>query len=117
MRTEYKEGSIVKFRLVGRELYPTTAFSTTPSELSVKYLPSGSIYYSVRDAETEEVIVPFGTGSKISCDSTGNFFNLWLDGLQAERNYRFLVKVVSGSGTTDEQINFYDDNYEFRVVR
>jgi hypothetical protein len=117
LRPEYKEGSIVKFRLVGRELYPTTAFSTTPSELSVKYLPSGSIFYSVRDAETEEVLVPFGTGSKISCDSTGNYFNLWLDGFQAERNYRFLVKVVSGSGTTDEQINFYDDNYEFRVVR
>jgi len=117
LRPEYKEKSIVKFRLVGRELYPTTSFSTTPSELSVKYLPSGSIFYSVRDAETEEVIVPFGTGSKISCDSTGNYFNLWLDGFQSERNYRFLVKVVSGSGTTDEQINFYDDDYEFRVVR
>ena len=117
LRQEYKEGSIVKFRVVGRELYPTTAFSTTPSELTVKYLPSGSIYYSVRDAETEEVIVPFGTGSKISCDSSGNYFNLWMNGLQAERNYRFLVKVVSGSGTTDEQVNFYDDNYEFRVVR
>ena len=32
-----------------------------------------------------------------------------MDGLQAERNYRFCVKVVSGSGTTDEQIKFYDD--------
>ena len=117
LRAEYKEGSIVKFRVVGRELYPTTAFSTTPSELTVKYLPSGSIYYSVRDAETEEVIVPFGTGSKISCDSSGNYFNLWMNGFQAERNYRFAIKVVSGSGTTDEQINFYDDNYEFRVVR
>ena len=117
LRQEYKEGSIVKFRVVGRELYPTTAFSTTPSELTVKYLPSGSIYYSVRDAETEEVIVPFGTGSKISCDSSGNYFNLWMNGFQAERNYRFLVKVVSGSGTSDEQVNFYDDNYEFRVVR
>ena len=117
LRQEYKEGSIVKFRVVGRELYPTTAFSTTPSELTIKYLPSGSIYYSVRDAETEEVIVPFGTGSKISCDSSGNYFNLWMNGFQAERNYRFLVKVVSGSGTTDEQVNFYDDNYEFRVVR
>jgi len=117
LRQEYKEGSIVKFRVVGRELYPTTAFSTTPSELTIKYLPSGSIYYSVRDAETEEVIVPFGTGSKISCDSSGNYFNLWMNGFQAERNYRFLVKVVSGSGTSDEQVNFYDDNYEFRVVR
>ena len=117
LRQEYKENSIVKFRVVGRELYPTTAFDTTPAELTVKYLPSGSIYYEVRDADTEEVIVPFGSGSRISCDSTGNFFNLRMNGFQAERNYRFAIKVVSGSGTTDEQINFYDDNYEFRVVR
>ncbi len=117
LREEYKEGSKVKFRVVGRELYPTTAFATTPAELTVKYLPSASIFYEVKDADTEETIIPFGTGSRISCDSTGNFFNLMMDGLQAERNYRFCIKVVSGSGTTDEQINFYDDNYEFRVVR
>tara|TARA_Y100001938_G_scaffold71607_1_gene99373 strand:- start:8376 stop:9551 length:1176 start_codon:yes stop_codon:yes gene_type:complete len=117
LRTEYKEGSIVKLRIVGRELYPTTAFATTPAELDVKVLPSGSVFYQVKDAETEEEIIPFGTGSKISCDSTGNFFNIQMDGLQAERNYRFCIKVVSGSGTLDEQINFYDDNYEFRVVR
>ena len=117
LRTEYKEGSIVKFRIVGRELYPTTAFATTPAELNVKYLPSASAYYQVKDADTEEEIIPFGTGSKISCDTTGNYFNLWMNGLQAERNYRFCIKVVSGSGTTDEQINFYDDEFEFRVVR
>ncbi len=117
LRPEYKEGSIVKLRLVGRELYPTTAFATTPAELDVKFLPSASAFYSIKDANTEEVIVPFGTGSKISCDSTGNYFNLWMNGLQAERNYRFCVKVVSGSGTLDDQINYYDDNYEFRVVR
>ena len=40
-----------------------------------------------------------------------------MDGLQAERNYRFAIKVISGSDTTDEQINFYDDEFEFRVVR
>ncbi len=117
LRTEYKEGSIVKFRIVGRELYPTTAFATTPAELNIKYLPSASAFYQIKDAETEEEIIPFGTGSKISCDSTGNYFNLWMNGLQSERNYRFCIKVVSGSGTTDEQINFYDDEFEFRVVR
>ena len=117
LRPEYKEESKVKFRIVGRELYPTTEFATTPAELDVKYLPSASAFFSVLDAETEEVIIPFGTGSKISSDSSGNFFNLWMNGLQAERNYRFCIKVVSGSGTTDEQINYYDDNYEFRVVR
>ena len=117
LRPEYKENTKVKLRLVGRELYPTTAFATTPAELDVKYLPSASAFYSVRDAETEEEIIPFGTGSKVSCDTTGNFFRVQMDGLQAERNYRFCLKVVSGSGTTDEEINFYDDNYEFRVVR
>ena len=117
LRQEYKENSIVKFRIVGRELYPTTAFDTTPAELTIKYLPSASVFYEVKDADTEEVIIPYGTGSKVSCDSTGNFFRVQMNGLQAERNYRFGFKVVSGSGTTDEQINFYDDNYEFRVVR
>jgi len=117
LRPEYKENSKVKFRIVGRELYPTTDFATTPAELDVKYLPSASAFYSVLDADTEEVIVPFGTGSKISSDSSGNYFNLWMNGFQAERSYRFCIKVVSGSGTTDEQINYYDDNYEFRVVR
>jgi len=117
LRTEYKESSVTKLRLVGRELYPTTAFATTPSELSVKYLPSSSVFYSVKDADTEETIIPYGTGSIVSCDSTGNYFNLWMNGLQAERSYRFCLKVVSGSGTTDEQTNFYDDDFEFRVVR
>ena len=117
LREEYKEDSIVKFRVVGRELYPTTTFATTPAELTIKYLPSASAFYEVRDADTEEVIIPYGSGSRISCDSTGNFFRVQMNGLQAERNYRFAFKVVSGSGTTDEQINFYDDNYDFRVVR
>ena len=117
LREEYKENSIVKFRLVGRELYPTTTFDTTPAELTIKYLPSASVFYEVKDADTEEVIIPFGTGSRISCDSTGNFFRVQMNGLQSERNYRFAFKVVSGSGTTDEQINYYDDNYDFRVVR
>jgi len=117
LREEYKENSIVKFRVVGRELYPTTTFATTPAELTIKYLPSASVFYEVKDADTEEVIIPFGTGSRISCDSTGNFFRVQMNGLQSERNYRFAFKVVSGSGTTDEQINYYDDNYDFRVVR
>lgn len=116
LRTEYKENSKIKFDVVGRELYPTTGFSSSVAELNVKYLPSASAFYQVKDAETEEIIIPYGTGSKISCDSTGNYFRLWMNGLQAERNYRFCIKVVSGSGS-DEEINYYDDDYEFRVVR
>ena len=116
LRPEYKEDSKVRFRVVGRERFPTATYSTTPSNLVVKYLPSGSSYYSVRDAYTEDVIIPFGSGSKVSCDSTGNYFNMWLTGLQPERDYRILFKVVSGSGV-EKLDQFFDNNFEFKVVR
>jgi len=126
LRPEYKEKSRVRFRVVGRERYPTKSYSNTSSEfLTAKYLPSGSIdsiggdgaYYSVIDDQTGDVIIPFGTGSLISCDSTGNYFNLWLDGLQAERYYKFEFKVVSGSNTDEETVQYFDDDFSFKVVR
>ena len=126
LRPEYKEKSKVKFRVVGRERYPTKSYSNTASEyLTAKYLPSGSVeqiggtgaYYSVRDAQTDDVIIPYGTGSLVSCDSTGNYFNLWMNGLQAERYYKFEFKVVSGSNTVDETIQYFDDDFVFKVVR
>ena len=126
LRPEYKESSKVKFRLVGRAKYPTKSYSNTASEyLTAKYLPSGSIeniggdgaYYSVLDNQTDDIIIPFGTGSLISCDSTGNYFNLWMNGLQAERYYKFQFRVVSGSNTTEETIQHFDDDFTFKVVR
>ena len=122
LKPEYKEKSKVKFRVVGRELYPTRGFDTTPAALTVKYLPSGSrtlqqgAYYSVKDAETEDVIIPFSTGSIISCDSTSNYFNLWMDGFQPERFYRFEIIVVSGSAAEQTSM-IYDDEFTFKVVR
>ena len=122
IRPEYKEKSKVKFRLVGRELYPTRGFNTTPSALTVKYLPSGSrslgqgTYYSIKDASTGETLIPFSTGSIVSCDAQGNYFNVWMDTFQPERFYKFEIKVVSGSGT-DQNSMIYDDGYEFKVVR
>tara|TARA_Y100000004_G_scaffold175293_1_gene214760 strand:+ start:118 stop:1308 length:1191 start_codon:yes stop_codon:yes gene_type:complete len=122
LRPEYREDSKVKFRIVGRELYPERTFASTPAALTTKWLPSGSgrmnqgTYYSVKDARTEEVLIPFSTGSIVSCDSSGNYFNFWMNGFQPERFYRFQIKVVSGSGT-DETSMIYDDGYEFKVVR
>ena len=122
IRPEYKENSKVRFRLVGRELYPTRGFDTTPTALNVKTLPSGSgalehgTYYSIEDSVTGETVVPFSTGSIVSCDSQGNYFNIWMDAFQPERYYKFLIKVVSGSGA-DQLSNIYDDGYEFKVVR
>ena len=111
LQTEYKESSKGKIRVFGRERYPNRSFSTSPLK-TVKYLPSTS-YYSVVDADTEQVIVPFDTNyTKLSCDSSGNYFNFWFNGLQPERFYKFCFRVDQG-GT----VRYYDDNFYFKVIR
>ena len=65
----------------------------------------------------EEPIIPFSNQSKISADKTSCYFNIWMNGLQPERYYRVLIKAVSGSGTSDEIIHHYDDNFTFKVER
>ena len=119
-RPEYKETSKVKFRVVGRARYPEKTYVTSgysTGYTTAKTLPSGSTYYQIKDAYTEDVIVPFGSGSVVSCDSTGNYFNFWMNGLQSERFYRINYKVVSGSGTSDETIQYFDEKHSFKVVR
>ena len=115
LRPEYNQKSKVRFRIVGRERFPEKTFSTTPSNLTVKTLPSSS-FYSILDAETDEVIVPYGSGSQISCDSSGNYFNVWLDGYQPERYYKLEYRVQSGSGTDEEINQFYDEGFTFKVT-
>jgi len=115
LRPEYKEKSKVKFRVYGRERFPTRTYSTSSQNLTVKFIPSQS-QYSVRDALTEDVIIPFSTGSYLSCDGTGNFFRLDLNAFQPERHYRFLYKVVSGSGNTRVE-HIIDNDHIFKVTR
>ena len=116
LRPEYKQESKVKFRVVGRERFPEKTFSTTPANLTVKTLPPSSSYYSILDAETDEVVVPYGSGSQISCDSSGNYFSLDLNGYQPERYYKIEYRIQSGSGTADELDQYYDEGFTFKVT-
>ena len=112
LSTEYKESSRAKIRVYGRERFPARTFSTTSNYSLVKYLPS-TTYYSIVDSETEQVIVPFDTNyTKVSCDSEGNYFDFWFNGLQPERYYKFVFRVDQ-NGT----VKYYDDNFYFKVIR
>jgi hypothetical protein len=111
-RGSYKENTRTRFRVYGREKYPPKTYATKSSDLNVKYLPSCS-YYSIKDAHTKETVVPFSIPyTAISCDSTSNYFDLWMDGLQPERYYKFIFKTSSGS-----RMEYYDNDYLFKVVR
>ena len=114
----FKENSKVKFRIYTRDKYKTNSPTVGKYEMFKHYyLPSGSSYYSIKDTVTEETIIPFSDYSKLSADTTSCYFNLWMNGLQPERYYRVCIKAVSGSGTSDEVVQYYDDNFTFKVVR
>jgi len=101
-----------RFRLHTRPKYPVRTF-TTGSVYKTNYaLPSGS-YWGLRDEFTEEMVIPFDTNyTKISCDSTGPYFDIYMDGLQPERYYRVLIKSeIDGTSTV------IDNGNTFKVVR
>lgn len=114
LRAEYNENEIAKIRIYGRPTFPARTYSTSSAYMQVKYLPTSS-YYELRDALTEEVIVPFDTNyTKISCDSTSNFYRFRMDGLMPERFYKFVYKVVRDGG---DRVEYFDNDYIFKTVR
>ena len=114
LKKYYSENEKAKIRVYGNQRYPAKTYTTQSYYTQKYYLPSSS-YYEIRDAHTDEVILPFNTtGSKISCDSDGNYFNLWMDSFQPERFYRVVIKIETDNG---DNVQIFDNNYYFKVVR
>ena len=101
-----------RFRLSARPKYPVRSFTTSSAYLTNYALPSAS-YWGLRDENTEEMVIDFDTKfTKISCDSNGSFFDVYMDGLQPERYYRILIKTTLDGSTT-----VVDNQNIFKVVR
>ena len=114
LKPEYKEKDQIKIRVVGRKTYPTKTYSTASFYSTIDRLPTSS-YYSVKDARTEETIIPFSNRfTQISCDGTGNYFKIRFNTFAPERTYRFLIKTEEEGGDT---VRIYDNGYYFKVVR
>jgi hypothetical protein len=57
-------------------------------------------------------LIPYDTShTKVSCDSTGNYFDFWFNTLQPERYYQFEFRV---DRVGKKQ---YFDGFIFKVVR
>jgi len=103
LQSEYSERAKVRVKLLARELYPTKTYTTTSVSSSPKYIPSSS-YYSIIDASTDETIIPYDTSyTKISLDSSGNYFNIWMDSLLPERLYKIGVRVDHRQYTNQQE--------------
>jgi hypothetical protein len=109
---EYVDEGKQRFRLKARPKYPTRTFVTSSAYSTNHALPTAS-YWGLRDEFTEEMLIPFNTGStKISCDANGPYFDIYMDGIQPERYYRVLIKTEIDGSTV-----VVDNKDTFKVVR
>ena len=112
VKPTYKDTEISKIRIYARDKYPQKSPTNIFPIETVKYLPTAS-YYSVLDAATDEVIIPYDNiYTKLSCDSTSNYIYIDMNGFMPERYYRLQLKIVDGF--TEQCI---DDQIYFKVVR
>ena len=103
--------SINRFRLNVSPMYPPRTFQTSSYFLGKNFLPTAS-FYALKDLDTDEYVIDFDTQyTKISADSTSNYFDIYMDGLEPERYYKLLIKT-SINGST----RIYDDNYYFKII-
>jgi len=103
LKSKYRVGSTPEIKVFGREKYPLKTYTNTYAYNDVKYLPS-TTYYQVKDIITDEVIIPFSDYTKVSCDSTGNFFKLNLTNWETQRDYYLEIKV-----DRDGNIEYFED--------
>ena len=112
LKKEYKDSSVSKIRIYSRDKYPQKSPTNKFPLETVKYLPAGTLY-SLKDAATDEVIIPYDSNyTKVSCDETSNFITMDMSGLMPERYYRLEFKIVNGY-----MEDFIDDEFYFKIVR
>jgi hypothetical protein len=106
LKKEYPSNSKVKIRIKGRDVYPSKSFGTTFAYDQTKYITN--IFYQIEDYNTGEIIFPFDNYTKISCDSTSNYFVMDLNTLPINRTYLLKLKIVEGGISTiiDEKLTF-----------
>ena len=103
--------SVNRFYVNVSPLYPTRVYQTSSLYTNLNYLPTAS-YYSIKDLDTNEYVVNFDDNyTQISSDSTGNYFDVYMSGLEPERYYKILIKTTIQGSTI-----IYDDSYYFKVI-
>jgi hypothetical protein len=107
----FYSSSINVFRVNARPTYPVRVWQTASVYTDNYALPTAS-FYAIKDLDTDEYVIDYDTTyTKLSCDSTGNYFILYMNGLEPERYYKILIQSTIGNSTI-----VFDEENVFKVV-
>ena len=109
--TYYSE-SVARMRIAAIPKYPDIVFQTASLYTNNHYLPYTSSFYAIKDTDTNMYVVPFSDPyTKISADDISSYFDVYMAGLEPERNYTILIKSTVG-GT----VKVFDEDIMFKVI-
>jgi hypothetical protein len=97
IKKNYKTSEIIRFRVGVRSKNPVRKIRKK-AVYSSNYYTSDDIYYSIIDAETQEIIIDFDKYSQVSCGEVGHYFDVMFNSFSPGRYYKFLLMVSSPSG-------------------
>ena len=107
----FYSSSVNIFRVNAAPEYPVRVWQTASAYTTNYALPTAS-YYAIKDLDTDEYVIDFDTTyTKLSCDASGSFFTLYMNGLEPERYYKILIQTTINNSTL-----VFDNNYNFKVV-
>ncbi len=113
IQEEYQSDTIHTFRIKNRDKYPARQFQSSSVYLNNKILPETS-YWSLKDVKTKEIIIDYNElGTKLGADDNGNYFTLYMNGLQPERYYQILIKTIING----DVIVIDNPSHHFKIVR
>ena len=108
---EFTPESINRFRFNVAPKYPIKIYTTESQFTGTNYLPTAS-YYAIKDLDTNEYVIDYDTNyTQLSSDANGNYFDVYMNGLEPERYYKICVKTTINNSTL-----VLDDNYYFKIV-
>ena len=102
MAEEYTSTDIARMRLFIFD-YSTPTFKLAKIPVETPSVIFDRVFYSVRDAMTNAVIVPFDktySSTKLSSDSEGMYFDVWMPSLIDGRAYVVDIMLVEGAKET-----------------
>jgi hypothetical protein len=109
-----KSSNIIRVNVFARQEFPLKNFNRQTQFtqfLTPQYLPSQS-FYSIKDNETEQILLDFDENTRLSCDEGGNYFMLDTTGYPQERYFKILIKVKDL-----DSIYTFDKGNIFKIIR
>jgi hypothetical protein len=107
----FRKNSKVRMLLGARPRYPRPAFTQNSVFATTRALTSAS-YYQIKDAHSNEIVIPYSEATKINTNASGSYFDFYTTMMYPERYYTFGFKSV----LSDANIIFESNDYTFKIV-